>query len=233
MNKINEIISEELNRLHEKIEFVRYGGLSSVKQTHYSADNENDYFHNPPKKRGLFAFPKGYVDKFLIGSTSEPSHVSGKSMWLKDYNGNKVSSEDFYEDDTYGEEIINPDWIKFLKRNDIQQKNVFSVHDEKTDTEYMAVLKKPRTFTYTGDIWHHLIDVVDENDVVDKNGEWIKTSYQTYENALKKTLHNLRGERFDDIKKVTPNISKINPYKRVGGFTPYTKDHLEVFIEKL
>jgi hypothetical protein len=209
--------------------FIRYGGLSPLKQDHYTTSDDKS-FHNPPKKRGVYAFPQGYVDKFLIGSTNEPNHVSGKSMWLKDKDGNKIKSEDFYED-SYNE-TIKPEWVKYLKKLDIKQKNISYI--TKDDESYVIVLKKPKVFTYNGNLWHHFVDEVDEKDKLEQKGSWIKTTMEVYIKAFNKHIHIKRGSNFDDVKYASPNnISHINPYKRVSGYIPFTKDRLEVFIEKI
>jgi len=48
----------------KKIEFVRFGGLSSVIQKGYDISMPN--FHSPPVRRGIYAFVAGQIENFLI-----------------------------------------------------------------------------------------------------------------------------------------------------------------------
>ena len=79
------------NSKKEKLTFTRYGGLSSVPQKHYDTTDEKG-FHNPPRRRGIYAMPRGYEDLFLLGATDDPRH-SGKRKWLRDEEGNLVPHE--------------------------------------------------------------------------------------------------------------------------------------------
>lgn len=45
--------------------FCRVGGLSPVKQTHYIS-NEDKGFHNPPVRKGTYAFIWPYIEPFLF-----------------------------------------------------------------------------------------------------------------------------------------------------------------------
>ena len=46
------------------MKFVRYGGLSSVRQRGYDANSTG--FHSPPARRGIYAFIWPYVEWFLL-----------------------------------------------------------------------------------------------------------------------------------------------------------------------
>ena len=60
--------------------------------------------------------------------------------------------------------------------------------------------------------------------IIDKKGYWIKTSFDTFTDALKKELHAMkRSMRHNGIFKYDTN----NPTRG------WAKDHLEVFIEKV
>ena len=50
-----------------KIQFIRWGGLSSVRQEGYQAISES--FHTPPARRGIYAFVWPYIEPFLLGGT--------------------------------------------------------------------------------------------------------------------------------------------------------------------
>ena len=70
--------------------WVRYGGLSPLAQEKFVRDPEQRTFHSPPCRRGIFAFPSGYVERFLLGATCAPGHVSHKTRWLRDETGEKL-----------------------------------------------------------------------------------------------------------------------------------------------
>lgn len=213
----------------KEIKFMRYGGLSPVKQTQYLSDNHPDKgFHNPPRKRGLYAFIKGYEDLFLIGSSSEPNHISGKSKWLKDEN------DDLIEDTRYFDENKNTNWgyvcppelKKILKKKGIKETQLGTkLIDGKS---YLTVLKQPKIFTYKGELWHHLLETTEIHEIIEISGSWVKTSYDAFVKAFNKDKHITLKELyknfgFDDKCK--------DPY--IGPGVTYTKDHLEIFIEKI
>ena len=48
------------------MKFIRYGSL--VPQYHELDDDEGErWFHTAPVEYGFYAFPKGYVEPFLLG----------------------------------------------------------------------------------------------------------------------------------------------------------------------
>jgi len=48
----------------KKPEFIRFGGLSPVKQRGYTTNDEERGFHTPPARKGIYAFPRGYIELF-------------------------------------------------------------------------------------------------------------------------------------------------------------------------
>ena len=52
------------------MKFIRFGGLSSVKQKGYTNDESEIYVHTPPARRGIYAFTYPYVEPFLLGGIS-------------------------------------------------------------------------------------------------------------------------------------------------------------------
>lgn len=216
----------------KRINFIRYGGLSPVKQKQYVSDSDPDKtFHNPPRKRGLYAFIKGYEELFLIGSTSEPNHISGKSQWLKDDNGNLI------EDTRYFDENKKTNWgitcsnelKKILKKIGVKENQLSC--ESINDKNYLTYLKKPKIFTYTGELWHHLKDTTEHHEIIEISGSWVKTTYNAFVRAFNKNKHiNLKSLHkycFND----KYNVIYRNPY--IGPGVTFSKDHLEVFIEKI
>lgn len=234
--------------MKNNIKFIRYGGLSPVKQTQYKPDKDPDKgFHNPPKKYGLYAMIKGYEDLFLLSSTSHPNHISGKSQWLKDDNGDLVEDTRKFDEKTC-KEIYPNDIKKLLKKRKIKENQLSSSKKDgecpdDCDVEscsecdrgpsYLTVLKKPKTFTHTGDIWHHLVDTTDHCDVISRSGSWVKTTYNSFVKAFRKNKHLTLKELHasDDFPMDIKDIKIHDPYNGFG--INYCKDHLEVFIEKI
>jgi len=226
-----------------KMKFIRFGGLSPVKQTHYDTSSEKP-FHNPPRKNGIYAFPYPYIEPFLLGSTSQPWNISNKSQWLKDENENRIKSKDFYNYNNFNKKLnrfeINPKYISLLKKLNIRIKDLGSCIDKNklnknntTEYEiieedyYITVLKKPKIFEHNGEIWSHLETHIKPEHIIETSGSWVKTNIENYLYALKKEFHSTKRE----FLKFTNDINLYkdkNPYKSF-----YAKDHLEVFIEKL
>jgi hypothetical protein len=227
--------------LIKNIKFVRFGGLSPVKQDHYLANT--DSFHNPPVKLGIYAFPHGYEEFFLLGSTDDPSHISGKSAWLKDENGNLLIEEEHMKYIGYDkgkEQTEYSDKLERLCRKlDIAKKYLRSA--KKDGKFYITYLKKPKIFDYKGEIWHHLGDMLKPHEIIEKKKSWYKTTYENYIKAFNKTNHEDAKEIFSiedfggkDINgfKVyitDKNLKKIDAHRNL----PMNKYHLEVFIEKI
>jgi len=67
---------------HKKgIKLARYGGLSPVKQTHYTTDYDNMTYHGAPEKYGIYAFLYPYIDWFLLGG--DTGKIKKKTEGLK------------------------------------------------------------------------------------------------------------------------------------------------------
>lgn len=207
------------------MKFVRYGTLQPHKQVRYGMDT----FHAPPCKKGFYAFPFKYVEFFLLGATSEPSNSSDKSYWLKDENGNRIKDNDIWDFDDYnsrtGNYGIKKEYKSLLKKNNIKQSRLRS-HDE-NGTYYVTILKPPKEFEYDGELWHHLGDVIKGKRelILDEYGSWVKTSMKTYEYCLKRNAHTQHKDQRKDW--------GIEYTRNKDGNKLYSRDHLEVFFERI
>jgi len=242
------------------VKFIRYGGLSPLKQDHYLPDGHPDKgFHNPPRKHGIYAMIKGYEDLFLLGATNDPWHISGKSQWFKDEKGNLVVDDRDFDSNkkenwglTCSSELKKLLKKKNIKENQLGSRKLENKPDCPKDVEcnkcphktecdrignspiYLTVLKPPRIFTYKGELWHHFVDTTPQHEIIARSGSWVKTTYETFLKSFAKDKHMTAK---DAHKSTWYNISDIafsgkDPYKASFGIS-YAKDHLEVFIEKL
>lgn len=212
-------------------EFIRYGGLSKMDQ---SIRHGQDSFHAPPRRKGIYAFPVDLVDKFLLSATNDPRNSSNKSYWVKDDNGNKIKSKDFYESEGYDKKndrpYIKKEYLDFLKKRKIKIKDIFEVmcDDERDPVDgidwFICAYKAPRIFKYSGEIWCHLKPILKPEQIIEEVGSWCKVDMEDFLIALKKEKHSLRK---DMIKTFGVNWKDNNPFRH------YCTDHLEVFIEKI
>ena len=237
----------------KEIKFIRFGGLSPQKQTHRKErlKEKEVYFHTPPRKKGIFAFPYPYVDYFLLGATYHPNNPSGKSAWLRDEKGNKVIDKTDYK--YIGDKeikIIPSDIRRIMKKNGIKSSQLWSVtidpfmdevnckddcdvcpHEKECEsrqvTRYLAYLKKPRIFNHKGELWCHYEEVAKPHEIIETFGSWIKVDYGTYLSLFE------RQKKADmrEINRYGLDVNNRDPYKKPG--LTVCKDHLEVFIEKI
>jgi len=197
------------------MKFIRYGGLNAIKQKHYKT-GENKTFHNPPVRKGFYAFPYPYIDKFLLTATNKPGHISNKSEWLKDDNNDKVKCIDFYNENW----DIRKKWIKYLKYKKIKISNIYCIDN------FIAFYKKPKIFDYNGLIWHHLD--LNQYFIIKNSGEWSLSTMDNYIKLLKLEKH----KRLNELNKINGKITGIiDPFKGPG--LTFSVDELEVFIEKI
>jgi hypothetical protein len=221
----------------KNIKFVRFGGLSPVIQEQYITDEDKSY-HNPPARKGLYAFPENYIEYFLIGSTSDPDHISGKSEWVKDFKGNKIVVEDadYDFDIETGKLLFNKKIINILKFNNFKISNIRIRYIN--DKKYLIHVKRPKTFEHKGEIWSHFIDIIKPENIIEIKGSWVKTTYEDYIDAFNKFMHismkELIKEHCTNNVDIDIAFKLNNPFKNNNnGFPTYCKDDLEVFIEKM
>jgi hypothetical protein len=215
------------------MKFARFGGLSPVIQKQYDTSDEKT-FHNPPRKRGLYAFPQQYIETFLLGATDDPKNLSHKTQWLKNEFGEKIRFDDFYDKRAgFSEKTfmypIKPEYVKLLKKYDIKQKDIRSYTD--TDgVNYITILKKPRVFEYDGELWHHLGNHLKPHQILGTSGSWTLSDMDDYKYALMMEIRDTKRQMLKSWSNYMDmtELMKKDPYKRM-----FAKDHLEVFIENL
>ena len=206
--------------------FIRFGSLSQMDQLTYG----NGTFHSPPKKKGIYAFPEGLVERFLLTATNDPRNPSHKSYWLRDENGERIEDNNFWDDvwnqkmDSYG---VRKEFKSLIKKKKIRIKDIFCMQDYKLGEKpkwYVCVYKKPRKFKYDGDIWCHLGEHLKPEHIIEESGSWVKVTMDDYLFALQKEKHRIRKEMM--------TLFGIQ-WKDIDPFRNYSTDHMEVFIEKI
>ena len=78
------------------MKFVRFGSMSLQKQTHYKEPRKDMWPCSPPCKKGLFAFPAGYLDPFYLPLSRPPEHPHSLLQYLRDENGAKLTRRDLF-----------------------------------------------------------------------------------------------------------------------------------------
>lgn len=199
----------EAKKLHKDLLFVRYGNLNPVKQLAYG----NDTYHSPPAKKGIFAFPWPYIERFLLTvADMATGELHPKFQYVKDKAGKKISNKSHpelysqYMDRNYYDYSKSHDRALKKANDGDWSKDTIDNADWDKHEHFVVELKKPKVFKYVGDIWHHLD--VGAGPIKGQRGSWFKTDIATYKTALRKEII---------------NVKKNN----------YSKDHLEVFIEKV
>ena len=238
---MKKIYKFALSNIQKQMEFIRYGSLKPQKH------KIKDGFHSAPAELGFYAFPRGYVEQFLLGGVGSGSIENGRYRFLRDESGNKISA--FLDDvfDYYNKTFKEP--FKTLAR----KKNIKFGHlypyiidecgniefveyfyEERLDTLRKQGKKfnyiyetKPVRFKYNVNIWHHFETYGDK--VIEKPayiikkskyGNWILTDMKTFEKALKSYENRMRY----DFR--LGNGCRL-PLDR------FAKDEFEVFIEHI
>lgn len=233
-------------------EFIRFGNLSP--QYHEIPKDPNDRsFHCPPVEYGFYAFPKGFVELYLVGGAGSGSLQNGRYSKFKDKDGKlyKIKGsefEDFKKRFPKGlAKRINVDyaydnWLEETKDDDDADYEDFEKMFDENIWE-VWIENEPTHFKYDGLIWHHLFS---ENPIKDKEfpnyikivGDWVLTDMKTYLRILKsyygKEKYHSSFGCFYDNEPGKYKKRKQSPGFNYGGSKFYpSKDAYEVYIESL
>lgn len=191
--------------------FVRFGGLDLKTQKGYSSKKDIT-FHEPPASRGFYAMPKIAQELFLVGSLDKTQpHIFAKAP-------------EYPEDKEVNGELSKEDQEKWEKERDAFDWDKHNTDRDKRYTEIRREFKK-----IDGNIWHHLVKQVPNNEVIERKGSWIKTSIKAWQKAFnKESLKNRYGESWGDSE--GRGQSSINKTRGITGH--YSKDHYEVFFDE-
>ena len=233
-------------------EFIRWGNLGTQKHKESRLSEDKRGYHTAPVLKGIYAFPRGYIEPFLLGISdqykSPKFYKNGRVRWLKDSSGNIITRSDLFINpfDYYNKGIKKcyKGLIKRLKINPNKDLDYVFIGNYKDDNDVldgskylMIYYPKPIKFKYSGKyIWHHLDNyysgdkirlLVPDSEIIDRKGSWIKTSLKSWDSAIKKLNTIERWESY---------INRINSSKSGNPHTfprMYSNDHYEVFIEKV
>ena len=73
------------------MKFIRYGDLKAFDQKQYEkCPGVSEYPHTPPRRKGFFAFPFAFFDRFYI--LYHPAcEAHSQMVYLRDQNGRKLT----------------------------------------------------------------------------------------------------------------------------------------------
>jgi hypothetical protein len=153
--------------------FIRYGGLSSVLQKGERGMPNNP--HQAPANRGIFAFVKGFVEPFLLGTDKIDAR---RQEYIRDKDGNIITpSHPEYDD-----------YINDYFGNYTPKKSADSHATLKNGELSLLKNKRPKEFKYDGPIWSHLEYRMKPADILARKGAWVLTDMKAYIQALKKEV---------------------------------------------
>lgn len=238
----------------QEYEFFRWGILTARNHPEAALPEncEERSYHTAPVKKGIYAFPKGYIETFLLGlsdSRKNPDgNNNGRRYWIRNENREILTLKDVYINPYNKIEGIKPEIKGFLKKKGIKSKDLDYIFtgDIENDEDWenpknfkMTYNTKVHRFKYSGPyIWHHLDsyndkgtdkNIIKPEDIIDRKGSWVKTTMKVWIKALNKIDTIFRWQSYIDS--VVGN--------RKGAGNPhtypfrYSKDMFEVFIEKL
>jgi hypothetical protein len=122
---------------------------------------------------------------------------------------------------------FQPDSLPKTKSKDSfkNEDEYFSYLDGLEKNRKLALRKLRKEFTKSdGNIWHHLVDYVDRNEIIDSHGSWVKTSLSAWRKAFSKSSLKDRYGIGD---------FSVNSIDKSSGVTgDYSKDHYEVFFDE-
>lgn len=229
------------------MDFIRYGSL--VPQKH---EINIESFHAAPAEYGIYAFPRGYEEPFLLGGVGKGNVKNGRYRFLRDDNGNKVEAiySDIFDDER---KCIKEPYVSLIKKHSVKYNTLYpyildSNDDDGilmerydledltsgplSDTKLTYIFEnKPTKFKYSGNIWHHFESfgdkiIIPDAYIIKRSASewWILTDIKTYENALKKYTKMRKYSISNDFKCANSDGIPLDYF---------SKDEYEVFIEKV
>lgn len=217
------------------VTFVRYGGLSPVKQRGFEPNPSKKTFHSPPARKGIYAFPQFWVEMFLLGGDMNSFGVRNRTVKVRDKDGNIVTNRHplFKKLQDRGEKYWDKTDGKLWPDAEPDEDGDYSWEDY---IHYLTVHQRPRKFIHSGNVWHHLGEYLPKNEIMKESGGWVLTNIDIYKKAFKLEMKHRRKSALQDLrswsnddenKTVDAQFLNRNPYKW------FSNDNLEVFIERI
>ena len=101
-------------------------------------------------------------------------------------------------------------------------------HKDTYETPDIWLQKHRFTVSQRDLIWHHLgAHVLNPKDILQKRKEWVQTTVAVWRKTFNRVLSKQQAETWKSLKGGEGDIREVKP----GGW--YSKDHLEVFFEKI
>ena len=237
--------------------FLRWGTLGPQRheEAKLPSDSKDRRFHTAPRVWGFYAFSRGFTRLWLLTGGNPSIHKkNGRFHWLKDEHGKKVCAAGQDENLFFDDRLYKHEVRKYSKREKMLKRiNKINCNYVLIETTYEEggpkcyYYERPKHFCYAGDLWHHLeffkyeqcntddenwvykkIRLVPEDEVMDRCGDWVKTSMRTYRRALYKYNNFLRY--YTQNYWCSPkNLERNKKY----WINHDDEEFLEVFIEKL
>lgn len=200
------------------MKFVHFGELKAI-------EPPSDWYLVPPRKKGMFAVPYGFVDADWINArpVSEPG---SNTEYLLVPDGRKLTQSEFNAllDKANAEKPCPGIAAWYVEQLGGLRKLIYPEDKE----PYMRVLARPQLFEYEDRLWHQLVDEVSPDDILDRtvavwNGSpevpepteqtWIKTSVLTFATALQKAS----PKRYQSYQVIHQNLSRRGFMSGLGG----------------
>lgn len=140
------------------MDFIRWGAMSPLKHKEAKLPyNSKEGGHTAPIVWGIYAFPKGFVYRWLWGMLESDLHQNSGFRWVRDANGNKVRINEI--GDEKNESVINKKLLLLRRLNKIPKNgvlNAVSGDDGNINNGFLYGDGLANIFKYGGEIWHHL-----------------------------------------------------------------------------
>lgn len=231
------------------MEFIRFGNLTPQKHEQPKTWDERG-FHTAPVEKGFYAFPKGWIEGFLIGGVGSGSLQNGRYKKFKDKNKKtfKIKGSDFEEfKKKFPKRIskklrLSYTWDEWYEENENNEHAEYDDFEKKLKNGIWDVWieNEPSKFNYNGLVWHHLFNI--ESPELDKEypniikivDQWCLTDIKTYKRMLDRYVARNKLKSVFATYVDKPETRKQSPYFNYGGISyPYSKDEFEVYIESI
>ena len=115
------------------MKFIRYGDLKAFDQKQYEkCPGVSEYPHTPPRRKGFFAFPFGFFDRFYI--LYHPAcEAHSQMVYLRDKSGRKLTDADM--------NVLSETETEYCYETDLWRPKVVRTM---TDNEFLKMLGVPK-----------------------------------------------------------------------------------------